>query len=193
MLEFWSFRVVEVSSVRILKLSGCLVSEFSFEFFELSGSQVVRVFEFSRIRVFEFSSCRDFEFSSCRVVGCPSCGVFEFSGFRVFEFSSFRDFEFSNFRVLLGSGTDGGRGGGCVQNHNKHIGQSSFSCLWNWVGAGGASGLKRGGCNRLLIICLRITAHLFTNATMQCHKNVQLREAVVTAHLRVADAVVTAP
>ena len=103
MLEFWSFRVVEVSSVRILKLSGCLVSEFSFEFFELLGSQVVRVFEFSRIRVFEFSSCRDFEFSSCRVVGCPSCGVFEFSGFRVFEFSNFRDFEFSN-------GTDGGEG-----------------------------------------------------------------------------------
>ena len=60
-------------------------------------------------------------------------------------------------------------------------------------GGGGASGLKRGGCNRLLIICLRITAHLFTNATMQCHKNVQLREAVVTAHLRIADAVVTAP
>jgi hypothetical protein len=135
-------------SVGFLGFSSCRGFECSSsQVVELSSFQVFiccRVFEFSGFRVFEFSSCRDFEFSSCRVVGCPSCRVFEFSGFRVFEFSSFRDFEFSNFRVLLGSGTDGGRGGGCVQNHDKHIGQSSFSCLWNWVGAGGgASGLNK--------------------------------------------------
>ena len=136
--------------------------------FEFSSCRVV---EFPSFHLFAFFSFRGFAFSSSRVVEISSFRVVELSGVRVVEFSSFQGFAFSSFRIFEISsspmGRMGGRGGGWVQNQNKHVGQSSFSCLWNWVGAGGgASGLKRGGCNRLLIICLRITAHLFTNATM---------------------------
>ena len=134
---FWNFGVFELSRFRVFEFSSCRVVEFpSFH-----------LFAFLSFRGFAFSSSRVVEISSFRVVELSGVRVVEFSSFQGFAFSSFRVFEISSFRIFefcLEVGRMGGRGGGCVQNHNKHIGQSSFSCLWNWVGAGGgASGLNK--------------------------------------------------